>query len=114
MGLFDFIKKKEKVEEKEKITKEYLLINKDEKLLKRYFENNQTILYVTFMPYQSNSKIKIFTEENEPIGEIEESLCAEAISLNIQHGVLFLTTEFDDNEGIFKLKATISCSITKD
>ena len=77
------------------------LINIDKNLAKKYLNMDKTILYCKLMPYKNNTCIKVYTEEGEPIGDIEESYVSEF--LNEESIVLFIKEEFDDNTGLFDI-----------
>lgn len=77
------------------------LINIDKDLAKKYLNKDKTIIYCKLMPYKNNTCIKVYTEDGEPIGDIEESFVSEF--LNENSIVLFISEEFDDNTGLFDI-----------
>lgn len=76
------------------------LTNINKSIIKNYYENDTTVLYVKYVPYQNNTKIKVYFE-GEPIGDVPEENVAELI--NKDSDVLFIKNEFDDNTGLFEL-----------
>lgn len=77
------------------------LINIDKALAKKYLNEDKRILYCKLLPYKENTCIKVYTEEGEPIGDIEEACVAEY--LDKETLVLFISEEFDDNTGLFEI-----------
>ena len=77
------------------------LININENLAKKYLNADKTILYCKLLPYKENTCIKVYTEEGEPIGDVEESCVPEYI--NQESVVLFINEEFDDDTGLFNI-----------
>ena len=77
------------------------LINIDKNLAKKYFDNDKTVLVCKLIPYKDNTAIKVYTDEGEPIGDVEESLVSEY--LNKESEVLFINQEFNDDTGLFDI-----------
>lgn len=77
------------------------LININENLAKKYLNADKTILYCKLLPYKENTCIKVYTEEGEPIGDVEESCVNEYLSKETL--VLFISEKFDDNTGLFEI-----------
>lgn len=74
------------------------LINIDKNLIKKYYDNGKTVLYVKFRPYKNNTCIKVYDEENNPIGDIEESEIENYLNKDTE--VLFINQEFNDDTGL--------------
>ena len=76
------------------------LVNVDKDLLKKYYESDHTLLYVTLIPYKNNTCIKAYTEEKEPIGDVEESFIPEYLSKDKE--VMFIKELFNDDTGLIE------------
>ena len=107
--MFGFNKNK-KEQDKEKISKNYILINTNQNILKKYFDNAKTVLYVSLLPYSQNTKINVFSEENELIGEIAEANIKEIINFDFQKAVGFISTSLNDSTGEMILSVKIMCT----
>lgn len=75
------------------------LVNIDNTLAKKYYEMDKTIIYVSLVPYKNNKCIKVYTDNGEPIGDIEESYISEY--LNQDKIIMFISQVFDDETGLF-------------
>lgn len=80
------------------------LNNINENLIKKYFDEAKTVLYVKLIPYKNNTCIKVYDEENNPIGDIEESQVLNYIHKETE--VLFITQEFNDDTGLIEFKVS--------
>ena len=49
------------------------LINIEKSTIQRYIDMNRTVIVCKFMPYKNNTCIKVYTFEDEPVGDIPES-----------------------------------------
>ena len=78
------------------------LINIDNNLAKKYFDMDKTILYVSLVPYKNNTCIKVYTDNGEPIGDVEEGCINEYI--NQDKIVVFISQVFDDETGLFSFE----------
>ncbi len=78
------------------------LINIDAKLIKKYYDEGKTVLYVKLIPYKNSTCIKAYDEESNPIGDIEESEVENY--LNKDTAVLFINQEFNDDTGLIEFK----------
>lgn len=76
------------------------LINTDKELLKKYINMDKTILYLSLVPYKNNTCIKAYTEDGEPIGDVEENCISEY--LNKQTVVMFLKQNLNDDTGLYE------------
>lgn len=83
------------------------LVNVDENVLKKYFDEGKTVLYLKLVPYKNNTCIKAYSENNEPIGDIEEKSVQEYINKNSV--VMFLNQTINDDTGL--LEYTVSTMI---
>ena len=77
------------------------LVNIDKNLAKNYINNDKTVLVCKLMPYKNNTCIKVYTEEGEPIGDIEESFISQYLQKDSE--VFFVSEEFDDDTGLFDI-----------
>ena len=77
------------------------LINIDKSLAEKYINNDKTILMCKLIPYKNNTCIKAYTEDGEPIGDIEESYVSEYLQRDSV--ILFISKEFDDDTGLFNI-----------
>ena len=80
------------------------LINIDKLLVKKYYDMDKTVLYLSLIPYKNNTCIKAYTEEGEPIGDIEENFVDEYISKD--KVVMFINQSLDDETGLFEYTIT--------
>ena len=80
------------------------LINIDKQLVKKYYDMDKTVLYLSLVPYKNNSCIKAYTEEGEPIGDIEENFVTEYLSKD--KVVMFISQSLDDETGLFEYTVT--------
>ena len=78
------------------------LVDIDKSLAKKYLNNEKTVLVCKLIPYNNNTKIKVYTEDGEPIGNIEENFINEY--LNKSSEVLFINETFNDNTGLFDIE----------
>lgn len=76
------------------------LVNIDENLAKKYFEADNKLLYITLVPYKNNTCIKAYTEEKEPIGDVEESFVQEYLTKDKE--VMFINEVFNDDTGLIE------------
>lgn len=76
------------------------LIDIDKQLVKKYYDMDKTVLYLSLVPYKNNTRIKAYTEEGEPIGDIEESFVPEYLSKD--KVVMFINQSSDDETGLFE------------
>lgn len=98
--MFGFKKKDEK--ETQKISKEYELINVNQDIIKKYIENNKNMLYVSLVSYQENTKIHVYNEEQEIIGDIQEQDIPDIINLGFKSGIIFLKKYINDSTGLIE------------
>lgn len=77
------------------------LIDIDKNLAKKYLNSDTTILVCKLIPYKNNTAIKAYTEDGEPIGDVEDSFIKDY--LNEESVVLFINEEFDDETGLFEI-----------
>ena len=77
------------------------LINIDKTLTKKYFDMDKTILYCKLMPYKNNTCIKVYTENGEPIGDIEETEIDKYLQKESE--VLYIKENFNDETGLMEL-----------
>lgn len=84
----------------------YTLVEIDKILLKKYYDNSNSILYVKLVPYKNNSRIKVYSEENEPIGDIAEEDVDEIMGKNT--GIVFLNSELNDDTGLYEIIAKLA------
>lgn len=77
------------------------LVNVDKTLAKKYLNNDKTCLYCKLVPYKNNTCIKVYTEDGEPIGDVEESFVSQYLQKESE--VLFINEEFDDDSGLFDI-----------
>lgn len=77
------------------------LVNIDKSLAKKYLNEDKTVLVCKLLPYKNNTAIKVYTEEGEPIGDVEESFINQYT--NEESVVLFINEEFDDDTGLFDI-----------
>ena len=80
------------------------LINTNEQLLKKYQKMDKTCLYLTLVPYKNNSCIKAYSDDGEPVGDIEPAFLSEY--LNKKNVVMFVNEIFNDDTGLFELVVT--------
>lgn len=66
-------------------------------LLKKLFESGKMTLYVSLVPYKNNTCIKVYDEENNPLGDIPQEEVSTYI--NKENIVLFINQTIDDNTG---------------
>lgn len=78
------------------------LVNINKNLAKKYLNNDKTILVCSLKPYKENTQIKVYTEEGEPIGDVEENSITEYLSKNSV--VLFINENFNDDTGLFDIE----------
>lgn len=76
------------------------LVNTNQSMLKKYYNDDKTVLCVQYVPYQNNTKIKVYFE-GEPIGDVPED--AIGTLLGKDSDVLFIKTEFNDDTGLIEL-----------
>lgn len=76
------------------------LVNTNQNTLKKYYDADKMVLYVQYVPYQNNTKIKVYFE-GEPIGDVPEENIAEL--LDKETDVLFIKNEFNDETGLIEL-----------
>lgn len=74
------------------------LKNTDQNILRNLAENSKTIVYASLVPYKSNSCIKVYDEEGNPLGDIPEENISEY--LNETNIVLFIEKSMDDETGL--------------
>lgn len=80
------------------------LVNIDKLLVKKYYDMDKTVLYLSLIPYKNNTCIKAYTEEGELIGDIEENFVDEYISKD--KVVMFINQSLDDETGLFEYTIT--------
>ena len=80
------------------------LIDIDKQLVKKYYDMDKTVLYLSLVPYKNNTCIKAYTEEGEPIGDIEESFVAEYLTKD--KVIMFINQSLDDETGLFEYTVT--------
>lgn len=94
-----------------KITKTYPLINHNENIIRKYLENNNSMLYVYIIIYDNNNKIHIYTEDDEIIGDISKDYIQEIINLGFKSGIIFLKKMINDKTGeIFYTTSDLTCT----
>lgn len=76
------------------------LVNIDEKLTKKYFEEDKKLLYITLVPYKNNTCIKAYTDEKEPIGDVEENFILEYLKKDKE--IMFINEVFNDDTGLIE------------
>ena len=96
--MFGF-KKKENAVEVQKISKEYDITNINHELIKKYFNNDKKMLYVSFVFYQANTKIHVYSEDKEIIGDIADNDVIEIINIGFNSGIVFLKEQIIDTTG---------------
>lgn len=77
------------------------LINIDTSLVKKYYNNGETLLYCSLMPYKNKTAIKVYTKEGEPIGDIPEDEISNYLSKETE--ILFIKEKFNDDTGLIEL-----------
>lgn len=83
------------------------LKNTDQNILRNLVKNSKTMVYASLIPYKSNSCIKAYDEEGNPLGDIPEENISEY--LNETNIVLFIEETIDDETGlpIYVLKTIV-------
>ena len=76
------------------------LININQDLIKKYYDEDKTCLYVKLIPYKSNTCIKAYDEEGNPLGDVEPNEVQNYI--NKSNEVLFINQSFNDDTGLFE------------
>lgn len=79
------------------------LININKKIIKHYFDKDEIFLECKLLPYQNNSKIKVYYED-EPIGDIPDDYISDF--LNKSTSYFYIDKSFDDATGLFELTVT--------
>lgn len=98
--MFGFKKKEEK--ETPKISKEYELINVNQDVIKKSIDDNKNMLYVSLVSYQENTKIHVYNEDEEIIGDIQEQDVPEILNLGFKNGIIFLKKYINDSTGLIE------------
>lgn len=80
------------------------LINTDNQLLKKYYDMGKTLLYLRTVPYKNNTCIKLYTEDNEPIGDIEEIFVSQYLEKSSV--VMFINETINDETGMLEYTVT--------
>lgn len=75
------------------------LVNIDKQLAKKYYDRDTNLLYLSLVPYKNNTCIKAYTEEGEPIGDVEESYISQYLTKDKE--VMFINKVLDDETGLF-------------
>ncbi len=76
------------------------LINIDTQLAKKYYDTGKNVLYLTLIPYKNNTCIKAYTDEGEPLGDVEENFIAEYITQD--KIIMFINQVLNDETGLFE------------
>lgn len=76
------------------------LVNTDNQLLKKYYDMDQRVLVLNLVPYKNNTCIKAYTENGEPIGDIEEEYISQY--LYEKSVVTYIEQILNDETGLFE------------
>ena len=57
------------------------------------------MLYVSFVSYKANTKIHVYSEEKEIIGDIADNDVPEIIKVGFKNGIVFLKEQINNDTG---------------